>query len=148
MVLTTILSGLFGVIGSGVKGFFGVKEAQMDTINRGIKALSDSNTSAEAKERAIADVVSAEANSGYWLAAVWRPLIMVFFAILIGLYFFGYAPDNLLIPVPMDSALGQIFELLQVGLMGYIPARSLEKIVSTINAGSVIKKLIDKNLKK
>jgi hypothetical protein len=145
-MLAGLISGALSLAGSGVKGFFGVKERQLDTVQSGISALSDANSSAAQKERAIADIISSEMQSGYWLAAVWRPMIMVVFAGLLVAYFFGYTTPNLMMPMPANSVIGEIFNLLTIGLTGYIPARTVEKIATQINIGRVLSKLIEKNV--
>lgn len=116
------------LIGSGVKGFFGIKEKQQESLNNVITALGEANSSAASREQAIAQIIAAEAQSGYWLAAVWRPLTMVIFVGLIVAYFFGYTTPNLSQPFPENTALAEVFELVKLGLVGYIPARTVEKI--------------------
>ena len=140
----TALSGVLGLIGSGITGFFGVKQSQTDLMNTGIKALSDSNTSAANKEQAIATIISSEVSSGYWLAAVWRPLIMLCLSFAVGAYFFGYTTPNLLIDMPDNAMITRLFDLLQIGLCGYIPARTIEKVVSTLNVGKLLKEYLIK----
>jgi hypothetical protein len=142
-MLGAIIGGAFGLISEGVKGFFGVKQRQADLFDHGIQAFSDANNSAASREQAIATVLSSEMSSGYWLSAVWRPLIMVVIAGLVVAYFFGYTAPNLLIPMPENSMIGELFEILKIGIMGYMPLRSIEKIASQINLGRVISKFIE-----
>lgn len=130
-LIGTALSGIFSLVGSGVQGFFGMKAKESDLVNNTIKAFADSNTSAAAREQAIAQIVAQEAQSQYWLAAIWRPLVMIVFAGLIVSYFFGYTTPNLLSQFPPESAIAKLFDLLQTGLMGYIPARTVEKIATS-----------------
>jgi hypothetical protein len=75
------------------------------------------------------EIIVAEAQGG-WLQSNWRPLIMVFFTILIGLYFFGFAPEYL---VENPEIVKELFNLLQIGIGGYIVGRSGEKIASSWN---------------
>jgi hypothetical protein len=143
-MLGTIISGAFGLVSEGVKGFFGVKQRQADLFDHGIQAFSDANNSAASREQAIATVLSSEMSSGYWLAAVWRPLIMVVIAGLVTAYFFGYTTPNLLMPMPENSLIGELFEILKIGIMGYMPLRSIEKIATQVNLGRIINKILDK----
>lgn len=145
-MLGAIIGGAFGLISEGVKGFFGVKQRQADLVDSGIRALSDANNSAASREQAIATVLSSEMSSGYWLAAVWRPLIMVMIAGLVGAYFFGYTAPNLLLPMPENSMIAELFNILKIGIMGYMPLRTVEKIATQINLGKVIDKILSKKV--
>jgi hypothetical protein len=82
---------------------------------------------AHAIEAAAADIVKTEAASGHWLAANWRPLLMVTFGGLIVARWFGWAAPNL--TEPEYLALWNIVEL---GLGGYVIGRSAEKIAPAI----------------
>jgi len=76
-----------------------------------------------------AGIVTAEAQSKHWLTANWRPLIMILFGVIIGnnyiIYpylsaFWDAAP---MLPIPED-----MWDLLKIGLGGYVVGRSGEKI--------------------
>ena len=142
--MLALLGGIASVIASGVKGFFGVKQAQADVVKTSVDVLKDVTASNVAREEATARIIASEASSGYWLAAVWRPLLMVFFAVLIGCYWFGFVPPNLMEPMPAGSGVAEIFGIVKIGIMGYIPARTIEKIVSQVN----VNRILDKFLKK
>lgn len=142
--MINLIAAALGVLGSGVKGFFGVKEKQADLIKDSIKALNDVNASNSEREKAITAIITKEASSGYWLAAVWRPLLMVIFAGLVISFWFGYAPENLLKPLPENSGVAEIFEIIKIGIMGYIPARTVEKIIGQLNIGSILKEFLSK----
>ena len=135
---------LFGAIGTAISGFFGFKGNQAETVKSALKVLSNATATDGQREQAIATIIAAEASSGYWLAAVWRPLLMVFFAILIGAFWFGYVPPNF--GSEMPPALAEIFTIIKIGIAGYIPARSLEKIISNLNLSAVLKQFIQKKL--
>ena len=139
-----LISGLFGLIGSGVKGLFGFKEAQAATVQTALKTLSDVNTSNSDREKAIASIISSEATSGYWLAAVWRPLVSVCLFGMILASFFGFVPPHL--NDQMTPMMSRIFDLFQICLCGYIPARTVEKIISNINLSGVLKELVKKGV--
>lgn len=77
-----------------------------------------------------AGIVTAEANSEHWLAANWRPITMLTFVVIIAnnyiLYpylslFFDAAP---VLEIPPD-----MWQLLKIGLGGYVVGRSVEKSV-------------------
>lgn len=140
-----MIGGILTVIGSAIGGFFKMRESQASIVETSIRTLGDANASAAQREQAIAQVITAEAG-GSKLAANWRPMVMIIFVGLILLYFFGYAPDNLLEPIPESSALGQIFELVTIGLMGYMPLRTVEKIATQINIGKIINEFVKRNV--
>lgn len=81
-----------------------------------------------AKLQTSAGIITAEANSEHWLAANWRPVTMLTFVFIIAnnyiLYpylslFFDKAP---ILQIPPD-----MWDLLKIGLGGYVVGRSVEK---------------------
>lgn len=72
-----------------------------------------------------AGIIMAEAN-GTWLQSSWRPLTMIWFSVLLGMYWFGFAPDYL---VDNPETVNQLFDLLKIGIGGYIVGRSGEKMM-------------------
>jgi len=73
------------------------------------------------------DIIKLEASGGSWLQQSWRPITMLSFLALLFLYWFGVAPDNL-----SESTINKLFDLLQIGIGGYIASRGIEKIAPTI----------------
>lgn len=73
--------------------------------------------------KARANIVQAEASSEHWLTASWRPITMLTFLALAVGDSLGWLPNPL-----RDEA----WTLLQLGLGGYVLARSGEKIVTTV----------------
>ncbi|UOF80623.1 holin [Caudoviricetes sp.] len=72
-------------------------------------------------------IILAEAQGEGWLQKNWRPLMMVWFASLLGMYWFGFTPTNL-----AQETINQLFTLLQIGIGGYIVGRSGEKIIPQV----------------
>ena len=68
-------------------------------------------------------IINSEA-SGNFLQRSWRPLTMIWFSILLGMYWFGFAPDYL---IDNPATVDQLFDLLKIGIGGYIVGRSVEK---------------------
>ena len=68
-------------------------------------------------------VITAEASSKHWLAAVWRPITMLTFLVLVCFDSFGWLASPL-----KDEA----WLLLQIGLGGYVTGRSVEKITEKL----------------
>lgn len=87
----------------------------------------------------VASVIKAEANSESWLASNWRPLTMLSFVVFLGSYWFGFAPEYMQNnPELMDS----LFDLLKIGIGGYIVGRSVEKTAKTLTDGGGIKSVL------
>lgn len=74
-----------------------------------------------------ASIVKAEAQSGHWLAATWRPVLMLTFGALIVARWFGWAAPNL-----TEAEYLKLWSIVELGLGGYVIGRSAEKIVPSI----------------
>lgn len=70
------------------------------------------------------DIISAEANGESWLQRNWRPLLMLWFAGLVGAHWLGFTPANL-----PEEVVVKLLTIVQVGIGGYVLGRSGEKIV-------------------
>lgn len=77
--------------------------------------------------QAQAGIVQQEAASSNWLAASWRPLTMLTFVALIVARWFGWAAPNL-----SEAEYLKLWDIVNVGLGGYVVGRSLEKITPSI----------------
>jgi hypothetical protein len=76
-----------------------------------------------------AEIVKTEAASEHWLAANWRPILMLVFGGLIVARWFGWAAPNL-----SESEYLKLWSIVELGLGGYVIGRSAEKIVPSIAA--------------
>lgn len=75
-------------------------------------------------QAAQASIITSEAKSEGWLTRSWRPIAMLNFLALLNAYWFGLAPEYL----TSDPALvGDLFNLLTIGIGGYVGGRSVEK---------------------
>jgi hypothetical protein len=74
-----------------------------------------------------ASVIIAEANSQSWIARNWRPMIMLMFGTLIVMIATGTMDVDALSRVP-----DRLWQLMQIGIGGYIVGRSAEKIVPQV----------------
>jgi hypothetical protein len=72
-------------------------------------------------------IIMAETQSDSWLAKNWRPLMMMAFGSIVIMYWFGYQPANL-----SEARLADIFQLIKIGLGGYVVGRSGEKIAKVM----------------
>jgi hypothetical protein len=74
-----------------------------------------------------ADIVKTEAASEHWLAANWRPILMLTFGALIVARWFGWAAPNL-----SEAEYLKLWSIVELGLGGYVIGRSAEKIVPAV----------------
>lgn len=78
-------------------------------------------------QKGAAEIVKAEAASGSFLASSWRPITMLVFVTLITARWFGLAAPNL-----QEAEYLKLWDIVQLGLGGYVIGRSVEKIVPNI----------------
>lgn len=131
------ISSIFSTVG-------GIKTQQADVMKTALDVLSNTNSSNAQREQAIATVLVAEASSESWLTRMWRPIIMLMFGAMLLSYWFGYSPPN--IHGPMSPIMAEIFDLLKIGIGGYIGGRTIEKIIGNIGVSSALKQFIEKKL--
>jgi hypothetical protein len=74
-----------------------------------------------------AEIVKTEAASEHWLAANWRPILMLTFGGLIVARWFGWAAPNL-----SESEYLKLWSIVELGIGGYVIGRSAEKIIPTV----------------
>jgi hypothetical protein len=79
------------------------------------------------------EIVKTEAASEHWLAANWRPLLMLTFGGLIVARWFGWAAPNL-----SEAEYLKLWSIVELGIGGYVIGRSAEKVLPTI--AQVLKK--------
>lgn len=77
--------------------------------------------------KAGAAIVLAEANSQSWLARSWRPLVMLTFVSLIVTRWLGLAAPDL---APEEYL--ALWDIVRLGLGGYVIGRSVEKVAPEI----------------
>lgn len=72
-----------------------------------------------------AKIITAEAQGNSWLQRTWRPITMLTFLVLVVCDSFGWLPFRLA---------EQAWELLKLGLGGYVVGRSVEKVAPAVVA--------------
>ena len=146
-VLGPIITAVGSVLGAGVKGFFGAKEKKAEVITTGIttamSAFESHNMSEKERMVAISSVIASAHQAG-GIARIWRPLSMLIFVGLIVAFWFGFAPPN--IEQDLPPALREIFELVKIGLMGYLPLRTIDKAVESYNGRKILERITEKVL--
>jgi len=72
-------------------------------------------------------IVHAEASSKHWLTANWRPITMLTFLGLVVARWFGFSAEGL-----TQEDYDALYNLISIGVGGYIIGRSGEKIAETM----------------
>ena len=103
--------------------------AQRDQAKLALMEMAQKGELAELSARA--GIVQTEAASSHWLASNWRPLTMLIFTGLIVARWFGWAAPNL----SQDEYL-KLWDIVQLGLGGYVIGRSAEKIIPAVTAAA------------
>ena len=71
-----------------------------------------------------AKIVNSEASSEHWLTANWRPIVMLVFTGLVVARFLGFEAQGM-----KDAEYEALWNLITLGLSGYIVGRSAEKSI-------------------
>lgn len=118
------------IIGPLVGGLFGLIDKSVEDKDQAtrIKAnLQEMVLTGQMKEiEAAASIIQAEAQGESWLQRNWRPLLMCLFGLII-------ANNYLVVPLfgtPMADIPPDMWELLKLGVGGYVVGRSVEKGVT------------------
>lgn len=119
--LLPILSGIAGKVIDRVVPDEGARAQAKEELTREIVA------NAQEIENAAASIVRTEAASQHWLAANWRPLTMLTFVGLIVARWMGWAAPGM-----SEAEYLSIYDIIQIGLGGYVASRGLEKITPHI----------------
>ena len=99
--------------------------AQKAQANLALLEMAQKGELAELTGRA--EIVKTEAASEHWLAANWRPLLMLTFGGLIVARWFGWAAPNL-----SEAEYLKLWSIVELGIGGYVIGRSAEKVLPTI----------------
>ena len=132
------LAGLFTPSGDTIKGAMEGAGSLAVDIRTAIKGVElDPNKQLEVDKLLIeleskiasaqSSIIVAEAQGESWLQRNWRPMVMVWLAILVSLPLFGYQPVGF-----TEDMYIKLVNLLTVGLGGYVVGRSAEKITTTL----------------
>jgi hypothetical protein len=122
-----------GLLGRLIEPLFSVIDQAVEDKDQAnqIKAQLQTQLISQQGElnRAARDIIVAEAQGESWLQRNWRPILMLFFAFVIGQYWFGYAPEYL---QNNEVVINRVFDVIQFGLGGYVVGRSGEKIAREV----------------
>ena len=117
--MAPLLAAALPVVGKLIERVFPDKEAA-DKAKLALIELQQKGDLAELE--AAARIVQAEASSEHWLTATWRPIVMLWFAGLVGAHWLGYTPEGL-----SEETVQSLLGIVQVGIGGYVVGRSVEK---------------------
>lgn len=118
---------MFGaLIGPVVSGIFNVIDKAVEDKDQAaaIKSrLQEMVLTGQMKEiEAAAAVIQAEAKGDSWLQRSWRPITMLVFVGLIVARWLGYTAPGM-----TEAEYLSIYDLIKLGLAGYVVGRSVEK---------------------
>lgn len=96
--------------------------AQRDQAKLALFELAQKGELTELTARA--DIIKTEAASEHWLAATWRPILMLTFGALIVARWLGWSAPGI-----SEAEVLKLWDIVQLGLGGYVIGRSAEKII-------------------
>lgn len=136
------ITGLFGLLGQAIGGLFGMKKEQGEIVGKAIDSLQSIANGDSSQATATAAAINSLYQYGNILERSWRPLLMyLIIGMLVARWFFGYVP-----PFITTNEVDTVYRLLEMGLIGYMPLRSLDKWMTGFQIGSVLKTFISKKL--
>ena len=116
---------VFKQVGDVVDDLFTSEEERLNARNKIFKVLQDAQLELQ---RMQTDIILAEAK-GNWLQRSWSPILMLSFGfIIIYTKFISQLSTSLITPVLEP----EFWELLEIGIGGYVIGRSGEKIVDKL----------------
>lgn len=132
MAITALVGALVPVVGNLIDKF--IPDPQ-EAAKAKLEAQSMLMKMEHEELKEAASIIRAEASSDHWLAAVWRPICMLtFLATLV--YLIAIAPLvrgiwGIDITPPEHIEPGNIWNLLTIGIGGYVAGRTGEKMIAT-----------------
>ncbi len=124
-----------GLIGPVINGIFGIVDKVVPDGDQAARIKGELQTlvlTGQLKEiEEAASVIRAEANGESWLQRNWRPMLMCLFGIIIANnYIVSPILGTLMMPLPPE-----MWDLLKIGIGGYVVGRSVEKGVKVWRQG-------------
>jgi hypothetical protein len=125
-MIAALLPALLPVLGDLFKRWFPdpaeAAKAQQDMVTALLSQQAALNAAA-------GDIIKAEAQSEHWLAACWRPILMLTFGGLIVARWLGWSAPGI-----SEAEVLKLWDIVQLGLGGYVIGRSIEKVAPQIAA--------------
>jgi hypothetical protein len=122
-----LVSGIFKPIADVIDHVLPSGDAKIQLQQKMLEAQMQAASQTMDYEKQLLDaqskIIQAEANSQSWIARNWRPITMLTFLALVVCDSFNWLPNRLA---------EQAWELLKIGLGGYVIGRSAEKVAVPI----------------
>ena len=142
--MPAIISSIFSFLGTAVGGLFGFKGEQAKTVQKALETLQGLNDTEAQSVVAQAQAISSILNNGSFLERNWRAAFMVILIAILVASFFGYVPPNF--NDKLSPMMERIFNLLEIGLGGYIVRYGVRDMVREFNIAGIIKQVISKKV--
>lgn len=123
-ILSWFSGGLVSEIGKVIDNLFTSDEERLNAKNEVFKVLQEQKLKLQELQT---EIILAEAK-GNWLQRSWRPILMLAFGFIV-IYVKFVAP---LFGLPIPELENEFWNLLQLGIGGYVIGRSAEKIAGNI----------------
>lgn len=123
-ILGWFTGGVVKEVGKVIDKLFTSEEERLNAKNEVFKVLQEQQLELQKLQT---EIVLAEAN-GNWLQRSWRPILMLAFGFIV-IYVKFIAP---LFQLPIPPLENEFWNLLQLGIGGYVVGRSAEKIANNI----------------
>ena len=122
-ILKWFSGNVIGEIGKVIDNLFTSEEERLKAKNEIFKVLKEQQLELQKLQT---NIILAEAN-GNWLQRSWRPILMLAFGFIV-IYVKFIAP---LFDLPIPELENEFWNLLQIGIGGYVVCRSGEKMIKT-----------------
>ena len=139
-----LIGPLISLISSFFGGLFTFKGDQAKTIQESLETLQSVQNSEGQSVIATAHALNAIFMNGSFLERNWRAAFMIICMTLLVFGFFGVYPPHF--NDPLSPMMGRIFDLLEIGLGGYIVRYGVRDIVRQFNIAAIIKTFIEKKV--
>lgn len=139
-----VLVSLFSAIGNAVGGLFNFKGEQAKTISAALDVVKSIDTNDAASVTATANALQLILTQGSYLEKNWRSWLMIVCMGVLVSSWWGYIPPHF--NDALSPMMSKCFDLLDIGLGGYIARRGVVDIVRMFNIGSILKTLIAKKV--
>lgn len=123
-ILSWFTGGLVKEVGKVIDNLFTSDEERLKAKNEVFKVLQEQQLKLQQLQT---EIILAEAN-GNWLQRSWRPILMLSFGFIV-IYVKFIAP---LFSLPIPPLEDEFWDLLQLGIGGYVVGRSVEKVAKNI----------------
>jgi hypothetical protein len=124
LAIAGILSAVTPVLSQTLKRLFPDPDQAANAEREIIIAFMKHKASIEAQA---GQIIQAEASSETWLTSSWRPITMLIFVGLITARWFGWSAPGL-----SDAEALALWEIVKLGLGGYVIGRTAEKITPPV----------------